>query len=423
MRTRTTIDPVIGFVLAIGLVLAIAPAVAAGPSHAWTRQFGTAGKDHASACAVDAARNIYVVGYVEGALPGRTSRGGVDAFLRKYRPDGRVAWTRQFGTAKYDTAVAIAIDTAGRVYVAGSTSGAFPGRTSKGDGDAFLRKYRPDGRVAWTRQFGTAKYDAAAAIAIDPAGWVYVAGGTRGTLPGRTSKGGGDAFLRKYRTNGRVVWTRQFGTASDDFARALTINAAGRPYVAGGTDGAFPGRTSKGGGDAFLRKHRPDGRVVWTRQFGTAGFDLATAVAINSAGKPYVVGETSGAFPGLNTWGARDAFLRSLRTNGRGLWTRQFGTADDDFATTLAIDAADRLYIGGGTKWAYPKGDGFVHKHRPDGNLAWTRRIGRKAALDLVTGVSVDRRGNVYVVGDTGGTLSGQQSQGGNDAFIRKYRR
>ena len=43
----------------------------------------------------------------------------------------------------------------------------------------------------------------------------YIGGGT---LPGQTTAGGIDAFVRKYDPNGTEMWTRQFGTAGDDFA-------------------------------------------------------------------------------------------------------------------------------------------------------------------------------------------------------------
>ena len=35
-------------------------------------------------------------------------------------------------------------------------------------------------------------------------------------LPGQTSAGGRDTYLRKYDANGNEFWTRQFGTAGMD---------------------------------------------------------------------------------------------------------------------------------------------------------------------------------------------------------------
>ena len=44
------------------------------------------------------------------------------------------------------------------------------------------------------------------------------AGRTAGTLPGQTWVVGSDAFVRKYSANGEVLWTRQFGTSGWDVA-------------------------------------------------------------------------------------------------------------------------------------------------------------------------------------------------------------
>ena len=69
--------------LVVSWLLLVLPGVAAAQTPEWTRQFGSAGHDRATAVAVDAS-GVYVAGATEGALPGQTSAGSIDAFLRKY---------------------------------------------------------------------------------------------------------------------------------------------------------------------------------------------------------------------------------------------------------------------------------------------------------------------------------------------------
>src|SRR5437667_187492 len=77
-----------------------------------------------------------------GILPAQEGApGGEDAFVRKYDSKGTEVWTRQFGTSTIDGAVSVAADRDGNVYVGGYTFGTFPGQTSSGYEDAFLRKY------------------------------------------------------------------------------------------------------------------------------------------------------------------------------------------------------------------------------------------------------------------------------------------
>ncbi|MGH2829382.1 MAG: SBBP repeat-containing protein, partial [Actinomycetota bacterium] len=107
----------------------------------WTRQFGTASSDYASGVAADGSGNVYVAGTTGDTLPGQTSSGDYDVYLRRYDASGNGVWTRQFGSASYDAAFGVAVDGLGNVSVAGLTLGALPGQTSSGDADAFALKW------------------------------------------------------------------------------------------------------------------------------------------------------------------------------------------------------------------------------------------------------------------------------------------
>jgi hypothetical protein len=260
--------------LLLGLVVMAGGEYCFAQTIAWTRQFGSpsvAGNDTidiGQAVAADSIGSVYVAGYTEGTLPGQTSLGPYDAFIRKYDSSGAEKWTRQFGTQASDFVYGIVIDNIGNIYVAGYTQGTFPHTSSLGQEDAYIRKYNPNGDELWTRQFGTAGTDVALATAVDATGNVYAAGVTLGL-------GGLDAFLRKFDGNGATVWTRQFGTAARDSAQAVVTDLRGDVYVTGYTYGKFPGQSNAGRADAFLRKYDPNGTPLWTHQFGTPGDDIA----------------------------------------------------------------------------------------------------------------------------------------------------
>src|SRR5262249_18672405 len=208
----------------------------------WTREFGTSTFDQAFVITLDAT-GVYVAGYTDGSLPGQTSAGGPDAFVRKYDADGNELWTRQFGTTVADSITGMVADNSG-VYVTGFTSGTFAGQTSAGDQDAFVRKYDAAGNELWTRQFGTVGWEQPTGSAADASG-IYISGFTSGTFAGQTSAGGQDAFVRKYDAAGNVVWTRQVGADSSDEAFGVAVAGSG-VYVAGRTTGTLPGQSSAG---------------------------------------------------------------------------------------------------------------------------------------------------------------------------------
>jgi len=335
-------------------ILLISPTAAWGQEIGWTRQFGTSDNDYAPGLAVDASGNVYIAGWTEGALPGKSSSGGTDAFIRKYDGSGNEIWTRQFGTSDNDIARGVVVDTSGNVYVAGETRGALPGQTSSGGRDAFVRKYDGSGNEIWTKQFGTPSTDFAKSIAVDASGNVYVAGETWNALPGQSYAGGGDTFVRKYDGSGNEFWTRQFGTFTTDSAYGVTVDTSGNVYVAGTTGGALPEQSSSGGWDAFVRKYDGSGNEIWTRQFGSSATDFAESVAVDASDNVYVAGETWGALPGQTSSGYEDAFVRKYDGSGNELWTRQFGTSTSDVARGVVVDTSDNVYVAGYTFGALP---------------------------------------------------------------------
>ena len=335
----------------------------------WTRRFGSSYVDYASGVAVDST-GVYVAGSL-GDLSDGSNVANQDAFLRKYDAEGTEVWTRQFGTSEQDYAVAVAV-VAGSVYMSGVTRGALPGQSVSGDNDAFVRKYDTERNEVWTRQFGSSRADLPSGLAADASG-VYVAGRTWATLPGQASSWGeSDAFVRKYDTQGNEVWTRQFGTSLRDEVNALVVDSSGI-YVAGATQGSLPGQTSAGGWDAFVRKYDADGNEVWTRQVGTSGWDFARVVAANANGI-YLGGQTEGILQGKRNAGHYDAFVRAYDAEGNGVWTRQFGSADQDEPSGLAVDSHN-VYLAG-TTWGTLPGQtrpggphaAFVRKYGPEGN-------------------------------------------------------
>lgn len=386
----------------------------------WIRQFGIGGTNPAEADGVAAdATGIYVVGRVSGALPGQSSAGGQDAFVRKYDAKGNELWTRQFGSTGDDAAWWIAVDSTG-VYLVGQAGAALPGQVSAGGLDAYLRKYDFDGNEVWTRQFGTVPRDEGGRVAVNSTG-VYVVGLVGDAFPGQTNAGGSDAYVRKYDVNGNEQWTRQFGSAGNDALNSIAMDATGL-YVGGNTLGTLPGLASAGGRDAFLRKYDVDGNALWTRQFGSTGPDNAWGLAATGNGV-YVTGLAGAALPGQASAGLGDVFLRKYDADGGELWTRQFGTSGNDLGEAVAVDATS-VYVAGDAGGALPGqthrglADAFLRKYDASGEEKWTLQFG-SVNNDAPFAIAVDATG-IYAVGLAGGPLPGQTSTGATDAYVAK---
>lgn len=376
----------------------------------WTTQFGTPEADASWAVATQGA--LYVTGVTSGTLPGQTKTSGtVDAFLRKYDSDGHALWTRQFGSPDGASASGIAAAPEG-VYVVGTLIG----QSSGGNIDALLAKYDADGGLIWTRLFGTSGPDDARAIALDGSS-VYVVGAT--SLPDQATVGF-DAYLSKFSTNGTEAWTRYFGSSSDDFAEGIATDGSGL-YVVGRTGGLLPDQNSAGGvADAFIRKYDSDGNLLWTRQFGSRGYDDARGVAVDWSGV-YVVGSAEAALPGQVRLGTTSAFIRKYDAEGNEVWTQQFGSRLGAEAWAVAADDAG-VYVVGETHSAL-EGQGhrggadiFVRKYDAGGTELWTQQLG-SPGNDRALGIALSAT-TIYIVGSTTDAFPGHTSAGDSDAFV-----
>jgi hypothetical protein len=397
------------------------PATAPAATVGWTTQFGTGQPDDAYGIAINSAGGLFVIGQTSGVLPGQTNAGMIDAFLRLYDPSGAEVWTRQFGSSERDIPKGVALDDAGNVYVVGQTFGSFPEQVSAGGWDAFLRKYTPAGDEVWTHQFGGGGGESAASVKIDRAGNAYVVGGTRAALPGQTNIGDFDSFIVKFDPNGATVWTRQFGTSVEDYALTVSL-AGGNPVVAGETSGRLTDATSAGGLDGFVRQYNDAGDVLWTRQFGSASDDYAVGSAVSPSGTVLVVGTTTGSLPGHKSEGDADAYIMGFSPRGTEMWSRQFGTPGVDDAEAFSFYPTGSMLVAGRTggplrgSTSGGGSDAFLAAAGPTGNLLWVHQFGGPAedyAMALATG-----NGGFYLAGGTTGALPGQKHLGQRDAFV-----
>ncbi len=154
--------------------------------------------------------------------------------------------------------------------------------------------------------------------------------------------------------------------------------------------------------------------------FGTADYDYANSLAKHSAGV-YVVGDTNGNLHG-SPKGQSDAFVRKYDRDGSVSWGKQFGTSSYDSAEGVAGDSRNNAYVVGTTYGSLAGSRGnsdiFVRKYTASGSVSWTKQFGT-STYDYVGDVATYGTNAVYVVGSTEGNLAGRT--GSFDAFIRKY--
>ena len=284
----------------------------------WNRVFGLENFASSNSVAIGPQGNVYLTGSVRGALPGQIALGPEDAFVRKYRPNGEELWTAQLGGLGADFASDVAVSDRGNVHVVGWHRNNQPGQVNVVSVGSFVHVFDGDGQSLWSKRLETSGFSQATGVDVDEAGNLYLSGWISGVFPGQPQVGATDAFLGKYGPAGELLWVTQFGTSDEERALDVAAHDDGGAYVVGWTRGIFAGQTEVPERavlvrrDGFVRRYDWTGKELWTRQFGTTSDQSANSVVIDDAGGLLLTGETSSPLFGQGSIGGMDVFLGKM---------------------------------------------------------------------------------------------------------------
>jgi uncharacterized protein (TIGR03437 family) len=413
---------------------------------------GGAGDDAAAGVALDTTGNIYIVGNTTSTnfprfpanQPG--PRGGREIFVMKLNPAGAgVSFSIYLGGGADDSAAGVAVDAAGNILVAGTTSSQnFPGPGGglRGPTDGFVARLDPTGGLLSTVYIGGSGEDSVNAVAVDAAGNAYVTGATNSSdFPTSSGAlrtfpaGGGDAFVVKIAPGSGVAYSTFLGGILADQGLAIAVDGAGNAYVTGATFSTnfptvnphqavcFPSPTPFSScADAFVAKINPAGTaLVYSTYLGGGGNDAGRAIAVDSVGNAHVSGVTNSInFPvhaplqGANSGGAQDLFVTRFNANGGLIYSTYVGGSGDDAPAGVAIDRGGNTWIAGSTtstnfpvaealrgSCPAPCADAFLTQVNAAGTgLVFSTFLGGSAA-ERGLGLALDAVGAAYVVGET----------------------
>ena len=280
-------------------------------------------------------------------------------------------------------------------------------------------------KLNWARLLGTTEVDSARAITAGLEGSIYVVGISNGSLDGQIKNGAFDAYVTKFNSNGTKVWTSLFGSSTTDYANGIATGKDGSLYISGSTYGSIDGQTKPGGHDALLTKYTPDGVKVWSKLFGSSNEDAANALAVGADGAIYVVGSSSGTLDGQTNAGQQDAFVTKFNPDGTKVWTRLFGNGENNIAKSIAIGIDGSIYVcGENSSFDLNSNslisDGFITKYDSFGNKIWTNVLGSNG-YDIANALTVGIDGAVYVGGYTSAGLFDGIQNNSTAGFISKF--
>ncbi len=336
-------------------------------------------------------------------------------------------WAKSWGSDKNDVPAGITIDSLQNIYICGTTYGAFNDK-NYGQSDILLIKTNSKGEQLWIKQWGTKGRDNPECITSDKSGFIYIAGNTNGELDSNKNYGAYDIFLTKLDSNGNRLWTLQWGTKWDDNARGITFDLDGNILITGYSSANITNiktNTSKKNSDIILVKVNNQGQILWKKQWGTEKSEWGNDIKITKTGNIYICGWTQGELEKNKKIEFDDIFLCKLNQKGDLIWTRQWGTDNNDEANSLTIDSNENIYVTGrvgeprSKKHRIRHDDIFLSKFNSYGKKIWSKQFGTKSNEEGKI-IEFDGYSNIYILGSTYGEMKGCQKKGYNDLFLYK---
>ena len=378
-----------------------------------------------------------------------------------------------------DSGQGIAVDGNGNAFIAGSTTSTdFPPTTNVApvSGCGFVTELNPAGTQQLYSNYlcGTSGLDQAVAIALDSNGKVYVAGATGSTdfpttanalIPSPlTTNPNGTAFLTKIDPTlsgtASLVYSSYIGGTNGDLANAVAADANGNAYI-GGQTFSNPGAAGSGGfavttgglqqtpkntfGTGFLTRidttKSGGASLIYSTYLGGDGANQANfldfgdgvfGVAVDTSNNAYLSGVTAStgtSFPTMNAFqgsavaanmkgGAFVTRIDTTKANAASLiYSTYLEGSSFDTALAIALGPNNVAYVTGSTD--------SLDFHTTTGAFQTTGAVSGVAFITLLDttmsgnssvtystffggtgsdtafGIQADANGNAYVVGST----------------------
>ncbi len=283
-----------------------------------------------------------------------------------------------------------------------------------------------DPSLSYSTWLGGNGDDQGKAIAVDPAGNIYVMGTTRDPDANQ------DVFVLKFDSTGtQLLYGAVVGGSGDDYGNAMAIDGRGAVYVAGFTfsydDFPITPDAVPEGGRMFVTKLNTnvdvkDSLVYSTQLPGTE----AKGIAVDSSGNIYLTGEaggnflvTPGAFRTQYRGGLGTGFVMKIDPSRSGIYAIVYssylgGNGLGDKGMAIAVDRDGNAIVTGSAgstdfpvinayQQSYAGGlnDAFVAKMNAQGSgLVYSTFLG-SSDFDEGHAIAVDNAGNAYVTGIT----------------------
>ena len=270
-------------------------------------------------------------------------------------------WTKSFGGSSVDDwGQSVQETTDGGYIITGTTARIDP--VPPHDSNVWLIKTDMNGDTLWTKSFGGSNDDRGYSVKRTSDGGYIITGYTYSF--GADS---GNVWLVKTNANGDTLWTRTYRGNNHGIGYSVAQTSDDGYIITGRIWNVAANHV-----DLWLIKTDSFGDTLWTRIFGSIGYDEGRAVQQTSDGGYIATGVTN-----YNS-GFGDIWLIKTDSYGDTLWTKRFDGSGDDWSYSVQ-QTTDGGYIVCGYTRAYgvTYSDVWLIKTDSSGDTLWTKTFGR----------------------------------------------
>ena len=308
----------------------------------WNRTWGGTNKDLVHKIIIDSSNNAYIIGNTYSFGNGES-----DIFVVKYNSVGDQLWNRTWGGSDFDTDVDAILDPFNHLYVSGvigkeEINDMF-GHTFIVGGDAFLVKFNQLGEELWNKTWGESSHiligDCGHNLALDSSNNVYITG-EYGVYyqPEIYSPRGGDIFLFKYNSSGKLLWNRFWEGPIFHTLRGLyydvVVDGSDNIYVLGAVE------KKQYFSNITLRKYNNIGECLWNKIWANYEMNWGFEIEFDSNDDIYILGITESGYD-------HDIAILHYNQTGKILWDEIWNESTYEWGHDMYIDTYNNIFIVG----------------------------------------------------------------------------
>jgi len=391
----------------------------------WQKSIGSQGEDAIEDMVKDADGNMYFLSSTQSA-----GSQTMDILLSKYSPFGQEVWTTILGESGDDRGVAIEILN-NRLFVlsaSNSSTGTFAGNL--GREDILLFQLNLNGELTKMSRFGGNLADIPSDITKTTNGDLLISAhsqSTEGIID--TNRGQFDMWVFRIDQSGTLIWKRNYGGSDEDFSSKINELPNGE-IVFSGHSSSYDGDMilNYGDFDISLFKLTSTGDIIWKQNYGGLQAEVAEDLLIHD-GRIFLAGNTQSlSYDITKNAGFSDAWIiETDATNGELIWETTHGSEFGDYASALAMDASNQLYIVGTTNASVFQGepssghsDAWIAKVNSPYSINHIALFGGEAH-EAINGFRVENDGSILVYGSSNSTNDlFANNQGNTDGWVMK---